>query len=183
MPETQEGNNILDLAPSIESLGAHQTIWKPRLQESLFQQTRYGIRAVHHRALTGLKLTRGNQLCNAIDNEGCFCIIIRCFIKIYLFTCPALTKETFLTAVSGPVYDTHGCIKNVLVRAIILFKQDDLRIREVLFKPLNVAPVCTTPGVDGLIGIAHAKNILMIRSELPDKSILCKVGILEFIHQ
>src|SRR6185503_9684403 len=86
MNETQKGNNILDLAPSIKPLRANQTIGKSRLQESLFQQTRHCIRAIHHCTVTWLKLTRSNQLCNTIHNERRFCIIIGRFIEEYLFT-------------------------------------------------------------------------------------------------
>ena len=118
-----------------------------------------GIGAVHHRAIARLELARSDELCDGIDDEGRLRVVVGRFIEEDLFSCTPITEKLFVFTVSGSVDDSCRDIQYVLMRAVVLLEQDRLRIGEVLFEAVDISVVSAAPGVNGLVGVAHAENI------------------------
>ena len=183
MHQAQEGDDILDLPPPIETLRTHQPVGKPRLQERLFEQTRHGVRTVHHRALARFNLAGSDQLGDGIHHEGRLGIIVGRFIEEDLFPRTAVAKKTLFPAVLGAIDHAHGGIQNGLSRAVVLLEQNGLGFGEILVEALDVAPVGAAPGIDRLVRITHTENITVKRCQMLHQRVLGQVGILEFIHE
>src|SRR3954463_5390581 len=68
-------------------------------------------------------------------------------------------------------------------RAVIRFQFDDRGIRIILLKTENVANICLSPGVNGLVGITNDKEILESIGERGDQNVLHSIGVLILINQ
>ena len=55
MDEAQVGDEILDLAPAVETLGADELVRQPGSHEGIFKCARLCVGAVHDGAITGLE--------------------------------------------------------------------------------------------------------------------------------
>ena len=64
---------------------------------------------------------------------------------------------------------------------IILFEFDDFERRKVVWKRREVLGVCTTPGIDGLVIVAHYSKRLAVADKEADKFVLWSVSVLVFV--
>ena len=149
--QAQEGDHILDFAPAVEPLRAHQPVGQPRLQEGFFNDAGLRVGAVHHGAVAGLELLAGDELGDGVHDKGCLAVIIERFIVDDLVARAAVREEFFLPAVVRLVDDSHGRVEDGLLRAVVLLEQDDLRAGEVLLEALHVAVVRAAPAVHGVM--------------------------------
>ncbi len=181
--EAHESDHVFHFAAPVKALCADELIRKARLQEGFFKQAGHRIRAVHHRAILRLKVTRSNELGDGVHDERRFTVIVTRFVEEDLLARAAVTKQAFLSAVAGAVDHAHCHVEDVLMRAVILLEQDRLRIGKVLLEPSYISIVRTAPSVHRLIGVTHAKYISVMGGEMFYQCILCKVGVLEFVHE
>ena len=68
-------------------------------------------------------------------------------------------------------------------RTVILHQHNGSGIRIILLKIHNIADICTTPAINGLIRIANYAEIAIATGQKGSKLILCSIGILILIHQ
>jgi hypothetical protein len=68
-------------------------------------------------------------------------------------------------------------------RTIILFEADDLGARKILLEPQDVRHLRAAPGVDRLIVVADAADVLAVLGEQAEPEILGLVGVLIFVHE
>ena len=67
--------------------------------------------------------------------------------------------------------------------SVITFKPHHLRARKILFKAQDVFNLCPAPGIDGLVIITDAADIVMRLREQSQPVILHQIGVLIFIYQ
>ena len=68
-------------------------------------------------------------------------------------------------------------------RAIIRFQPDDPRAIEILLEAEDVFHFRAAPGIDRLVVIPHAADVLVTLRQQPQPVILDQVGVLIFVHQ
>ena len=73
-------------------------------------------------------------------------------------------------------------IKDIRCRPVILFQLNNLGVRIILFKIQNVADICASPAIDGLIVIANNTEVSAFCRNQPYKHVLCIIGILVLVH-
>ena len=78
---------------------------------------------------------------------------------------------------------TSGSPKDMPGRAVILLQPHDMRAREILFKPQDIAHLGPAPAVDRLVIIADAADVFMPTGEKTQPEVLGHVGILVFVHK
>ncbi len=183
MNQAQEGDHILHFAAAIEALGANQPVRQAGLQESFFQQARHGIRPVHHRAIAGFELPAGDELGDGVDDETGFTVIVGGLVEEDFLAFATFGEELFLLPARIAVDDGHGRIQNCLLRTVILLEQDGLAVGMVFFEAQNVPIIGAAPAVNRLIGVAHAKNVVMGRRQVLNQVVLGNIGVLELVDQ
>ena len=76
-----------------------------------------------------------------------------------------------------------GGAQYVRRRAVIALQADHPRARKVLLEFQDVADLGAAPGIDGLVVVADAAQVLAGLGKQPQPEILGHVGILVFVHQ
>lgn len=70
-----------------------------------------------------------------------------------------------------------------LGRGAVIFVEDDgFRVREKFVEVVEKADVCAAPGIDGLIGIAHDKEVFMLAGESARQFVLFARDVLKFVY-
>src|SRR5205085_7943002 len=67
--------------------------------------------------------------------------------------------------------------------AVILLKPDDLGAREILLEAQDVRHLGAAPGIDRLVVVADAADVLPLLGEQPQPEILALVGVLIFVDE
>ncbi len=93
----------------------------------------------------------------------------------------AFGVEPFLFAVAILSDDGRRGVENYLRRPIVAFERDCPSLRKIVFEIQDVAEVCATPLVDGLIGIAHDAQVPMARCELLNEQVLRAICVLVLV--
>ena len=68
-------------------------------------------------------------------------------------------------------------------RAVILLEADDLRAREILLEAQDVGDLGAAPGIDRLVVVADAADVLALLREQAEPEILGLVGVLIFVDE
>ena len=74
-----------------------------------------------------------------------------------------------------------GRIENGLRGAVVLVEDYNSGVREIVLEVEDVADIGRTPGVDGLVWVAHDADVAMAGSELLAQHILGDVRVLELV--
>ena len=86
MHQPQIGDAVFHLAPSVEPLGANQTVAHSSVEECFFHQTGLRVGAVHDREFFGLVAVMGYLSFDLIDHVFRFGAVIIGFIQVDPFT-------------------------------------------------------------------------------------------------
>ena len=123
------------------------------------------------------------QAGDLIQDEIALIVFVVGLVDGDLGAAAAVGEEVLGRAVAVAADHGIGRIEDGLGGAVILFEQDDLGVGEVIAEALDVAEIGAAPAVDGLIFVAHDKNIAMPARQQLHQFILGRVGVLKFIHQ
>ncbi len=157
--QAKVGDQVLDLAPAVEALGADQAIRQAGLEEGLFQGAGLGVGAVHHRAIARVGLVGQCQTGNGVDHELGLIGLIVSFVVGDLKAPAAVGEEPFEVTALLAVNDGHGRVEDGLRRAVVLLEQDHLGLGVILLEAADVAVVGAAPAVDRLVGIPHDEEV------------------------
>jgi len=181
--QTQEGNHILHLAPSVKALSADQSVAEALAPEGFLQQARLSVGAVHHGKGAGVLLLGADSVLHGLHDVFGFLFVIRGGEQLDFLALPLLGKQLFARAVGVAVNHRHGSVQDALGRAVVLFQQNGLGVLEVALKALDVAIIRAAPAVDRLVFIANHIQIAVLLRQAAQNGILGEVGILKFVHQ
>ena len=73
--------------------------------------------------------------------------------------------------------------EDVRGRAVILLEADDLRARKILLEAQDVGHLGAAPGIDRLVVVADAADVLALLGEQAEPEILGLVGVLIFVDE
>ena len=73
--------------------------------------------------------------------------------------------------------------EDVRGRAVILLEPDDLRARKILLEAQDVGDLGAAPGIDRLVVVADAADVLALLGEQAEPEILGLVGVLIFVDE
>ena len=76
----------------------------------------------------------------------------------------------------------RGCGENRGGGAIIRLQPDDFRAVEIPFEPQDVFHLSAAPGIDRLVVIADAADVLPLLRQQAEPEILDNVGVLILVH-
>ena len=76
-----------------------------------------------------------------------------------------------------------GSFENGVHRAVVLLQLDELEHGVILAQKLEVFRACAAPGVHRLVIVAHSGQVGAHIQQMAQQGILCRVGVLHFIHQ
>jgi hypothetical protein len=79
--------------------------------------------------------------------------------------------------------DAGGGGEDVRGGAVILLQPDDLGAGEILFEAQDVGDLGAAPGIDRLVVVADAADVLALLGEQAEPEILGLVGVLIFVDQ
>ena len=79
--------------------------------------------------------------------------------------------------------EAGGGGEDVRGRAVILLEPDDLRAGEILLEAQDVGDLGAAPGIDRLVVVADAADVLALLGEQPEPEILGLVGVLIFVDE
>ena len=186
MNDAQIGEHILDLLALIETRRADQLVFHMAQHTRLFQRAALRIGAVHHRHIAQPKRAAAHQPFNLIQHIGRLFRLVIGLIDGHGRALAVLGVQPFGRAIA--VVGDHRVrhIQNRLRAAVILLQQHHARLRIILTKAHHIAIVRAAKAVDGLILVAHHKQVaLTIRliRQQPQHLILRSVGVLKLIHQ
>ena len=84
-------------------------------------------------------------------------------------------------AVSVLVDERVGGSQNLRRGAVVLHHHDGLHLREGLVKIQQVFHICSPPGVNGLVRIAHDKQVLMVAAQDLHQPVLKLINVLKLV--
>src|SRR5579862_8270080 len=76
-----------------------------------------------------------------------------------------------------------GRFQDIGAAAVILLQRDDDGPWKIFFKIQDILDVCSTPGIDGLIWIAHGKDVVMLRCKQFCQCVLCDIRVLILVNE
>ncbi len=181
--QAQVGDQVLDLAPAVETLGADQAVGEIVAEERLLQRARLGVGAVHDGHIAQAPVPRRDAGDERLDDV---LRLIRFVVRLVdgdELALAAIGEQPLARPSRLPVDHPHGGIQDGLRRAVVLLEQEDLSVRVVLLEAAHVANVGAAPTVDRLIGIADRVQVGLIPCQVPQPLILDRVGVLELVDE
>ena len=100
-----------------------------------------------------------------------------------LFAFIQFGPQSFAQTRAVGVDQAAGRGKDMRRAAVVLLKLDDLRARKVLFEAQDICNFRSAPGIDALVVITDAADILSLLREQTQPEILDCVRVLIFVHK
>ncbi len=178
------GHHIANFLTIIEPSATDNLIGQPVANKCFLKSAALCIGAIHHGAIAGAILAALYQTDNLIGHAERFIVGIVALYQHNGFPAPILCPEVFdMLLLPFSADNRPGRIENGLRAAVVLFEQEYLRLRVVVFKAENVFPIGSAPAIDRLVFVAHNKELTVFCRKLLHKNILRVVGVLIFIYE
>ncbi len=194
----QVGQRVLDLAPLVEAGAAHELVAQPVAQERLLDGSALGVGAVHDRdvlqpvllvvAVVGTpRQDRPGAASPGREGLDLACHPLR--LLVLAVSLEALDElaagivgpELLVLAVLVALDHRVGGIEDELGGAVVLLELDHRGIGVVGLEVEDVAQVRAAPAVDGLIVVAHHREVAVLLREQLDPQVLGPVGVLVLV--
>ncbi len=183
MDQPQEGNDVLDLAPGVEAGGPDQPVGQACANEGILEGAGLGIGAVHHGAVTGTHALLSRQLSDGVDDEPGLLVLIVGLVDGDLGPTPPAGEERLVRAVGVVLDDCAGSVEYGLGGAIVSLQEDRHEVGMIISQTADVAIVRPPPGIDRLILVGDAEEVVVATGELAQQRVLGLIGVLELVHQ
>ena len=155
--QPQIGDHVLDFAPPVKSLGAHQTVGHSAIEEGIFKQTGLCIGSIKDREIPALRVAIVDQLLDGVRHKAGFVPVILGLIQADELTGTTVGEELLGCAVLIAVDHAARSVQDVLNGAVVLFQQDLLALGIILLELQNIAVIRAAPAVNGLVFIADGE--------------------------
>ena len=181
--QAHEGDYVLHLTPSVETLRPHKAIAQPHPPESFFQKARLRVGAIHDCKRPRGYFLVGNGFLDGTHDHIRFFAVVLSNQEVDLFTFRRVGEEFLGSTVAVMVDNRHGTIQNCLRGAVVLLEQDGFCVFEVLLEAQDVAIIRAAPAVDALVFVTDHIEVAVFLCQQAQNGVLCQVGVLEFVHQ
>ncbi len=180
--QTQVGEQVLDLAPLVESHAAHDDVGNARPAERVLENARLGIGPVEERDITVVQPLAA-QRPDRLRHPASFFVLVPGAVDLRPLSLGVVRPEALLPARAVVRDDGRGDAQDALGRAVVLLERHDEAIGEVLLEVEDVAQIGAAPAIHGLVGVAHDAEVPVLLGQKLDDAVLGAVGVLVFVHE
>ena len=183
MHEAQIGQRVADFLPLVEAQAADHAIGQAERHKALFEFARLEAGAHQDRHLASsfsplccsASISSPTQRASSSPSQTPRSVTFSPSLASVHSVLPS--RPSFCAISAG------GGAEDVRRRAVILLEPDDLRAGEILLEAQDVADLGAAPGIDRLVVVADAAEILVELRQQPQPEILRDVGVLILVDQ
>ena len=166
----------------VEFQAADHLVGHTVTQAGLLQRTRLGVDPVHHGYVPQLVSLPSAQPLNLLDDKLRFFLLVVALAHDDWHAPAVARPQGLLDALRVSGYQVAGRVEDRLRGAVVLLQGDYLGLRIIVLKAQDVSDVRVTPGVYGLVRVAHGADVEVVAGELLRDGILGNVRILKLVY-
>ncbi len=130
----------------------------------MFQHARLRIGTIQQRDLFEIDAF-GFQLLDFINDERCLVHVGRCLIYAQLFAAAFCRPQVLAEALEVVADQRVSRIKDIAVRAVVLFQLDDVLYVKIAQQLLHIADSRAAKSIDGLVIVAHCEQRIVFAGQ------------------
>ena len=181
--EAHVGDQVLDLAPLPESNAADQPVGNATSGQHVFEGARLCVGAVEHREVGVTPVLRLAQALDLIGDELGLLDLVVSLGRDHLLAPGALGPQALGGALGIAADDAVGGVQDGLAGAVVLLEVHDMGVGVVLAELEDVADVGSAEAIDGLVVVAHDRDVAVLRRQQVDEDVLRAVGVLVLVDE